>query len=294
MIGELADDDEGDQAGSGDAPRDGLGRDRRAGHAVAAGGAGVLGQDVDVDVELSRDELERAGLILSDAPHRFAAAGAGRLRLGQIVLDADVIEMVQPGPSRRACGLGSRGCRDIGRAGRRRLGLDDELGDVEEMALARVLEESFAAPAEEVAAQQCQGLFQLGVFLLQLVVLGRGPVEHALEFVGTALGVVGTTLGVVGTLPGSLGLLPQRVVAAQQVFEQPPAFRRIVRELQCDAHNMNYTRSFMLCKSTPADFNRFSPLRQVGGTACAGGPCSGRYRTGAWPVAPAGVRRHPG
>src|SRR6202034_4266183 len=105
-------------------------------------------QDVDVDVELSRDELELAGLILSDAPHRFAAAGAGLLRLGQIVLDADVIEMVQPGPSRRTCGLGSRGCRDIGRAGPRRLGLDDELGDVEEMALARVLEESVAAPAE--------------------------------------------------------------------------------------------------------------------------------------------------
>ena len=54
------------------------------------------------------------------------------------------------------------------------------------MTLARVVEEAFPAPAEEVAAQQCQGLFQLGVFLLQLVVLGRGLVEHAFEFIDAA------------------------------------------------------------------------------------------------------------
>ena len=294
MVGELADDDEGDQAGPGDAPRDGLGRDRRAGHAVATLGAGVLGQDVDLDFQPSRDELELAGLILADAPHWFAAAGAGLLGLGQIVLDADVVEMIQAGPPRRACGLGSRGRRGVGRAGRGRLGLGDELGDVEEMTLARVVEEAFPAPAEEVAAQQCQGLFQLGVLLLQLVVLGRGLVEHAFEFIDAALGVIGTLLGVIGPLSGGLGLLPQRVVAGQQVLEQPPAFPRIVRDMQCDAHNMNYTRSFMLCKSTSADFSRFSPLRPGGGTACAGVPCAGRSRTGAWPVAPAGVRRHPG
>ena len=129
------------------------------------------------------------------------------------------------------------------------------------MTLARVVEEAFAALAEEVAAQQCQGLFQLGVLLLQLVVFGRGLVEHAFEFIDAALGVIGMRAASAcwassARCPGGLGLLPQRVVAAQQVFEQPPAFRRIVRELQCDAHNMNYTRSFMLCKSTSADFSR--------------------------------------
>ena len=67
MVGELADDHEGDQPRPGDPARDGLGRDRRAGHAVAALGAGVLGQDVDVDLQPGRDELELAGLVLADA-----------------------------------------------------------------------------------------------------------------------------------------------------------------------------------------------------------------------------------
>ena len=144
--------------------------------------------------------------------------------------------------------------RGVGRAGRAGSGSAIELGDVEEMALARVVEEAFAAPAEEVAAQQCQGLGQFGVFLLQSVVFGRGPVEHALELVDAAPGVIGPLLRVIGPLSGGLGLPPQLVVAAEQVLEQPPAFRRIVGDMRRDAHDMNYTRYFMLCKSIPADF----------------------------------------
>src|SRR5262249_19141140 len=96
---------------------------------------------------------------------------------------------------------------------------------------------------EDVAAEQGQGLGQLGVFLLQLVVVRRSLRQHAFEFVDAA--------------PGGLGLLPQLIVAAQQVIEQPPAFRRIIGEVVQDAHNMNYTRSFMLCKSTAKNFTRF-------------------------------------
>ena len=107
MVGELADDHEGDQAGAGDPSRDGLGRDRRAGHAVATLGAGVLGQDVDLHFEPRRDELELAGHVFADALLGAAAAGAGLLALGQVVLDADVREMIQAGSPRGACGLGS-------------------------------------------------------------------------------------------------------------------------------------------------------------------------------------------
>ena len=67
VIGELADDHEGDQPGPGHAAGRRLGRDRRAGDAVAAPRAGVLGQDVDADLQPGRDELELAGLILADA-----------------------------------------------------------------------------------------------------------------------------------------------------------------------------------------------------------------------------------
>ena len=206
------------------------------------------------------------------------------------MLDADVIEVIQAGPSRSACGLGSRG-RGVGRAGRRH-GPGDGLGDVEEMALARVVEEALAPPAEDVAAQQGQGLGQFGVLLPQSVVFGRGPVEHSLELVDAAPGVIGPPLRVIGPLSVGLGLPPRLVVAAEQVLEQPPAFRRIVRDVRRDAHDMNYTRYFMSCKSIPADFTRASGLSRCGGIARAAAPCSGRSRTGAWPVAPAGVRHH--
>ena len=55
-------------------------------------------------------------------------------------------------------------------------------------------------------------------------------------------------LGVFGLPLSVFGLLPQLVVAAEQVVEQPLALLRIVREMWCDAHDMNYTRVFMLCQ----------------------------------------------
>src|SRR5512142_2337962 len=110
------------------------------------------------------------------------------------------------------------------------------------MTLARVVAEAFAARAEEVAAKEGQRLGQLGVFLLQLAVVSRSRFEHALELIDAALSVFGLLLSV-------FGLLPQLVVAAEQVVEQPLALLRIVGETWRDAHNMNYTLFFMLCKS---------------------------------------------
>ena len=114
------------------------------------------------------------------------------------------------------------------------------------MTLAWSVDKAFTALAEDVAAKQRQGLGQFGVFFLQLIVICRGPIEHAFELIDAALSV--------------FGLLPQLVVAAEQVVEQPLAIARIVRESWCDAHNMKYTRSFMLFQCSSDAFIGFSGL----------------------------------
>ncbi len=115
------------------------------------------------------------------------------------------------------------------------------------MTLARVVREAFTALAVDVAAKQRQGLGQFGVFFLQLPIFRRGLFEHAFELIEAASGVFGLLLS-------SLGLLPQLVVAAKQVFEQPLAIVRIVRESWCDAHATSYTRALMLIQSIFDDF----------------------------------------
>ncbi len=103
--------------------------------------------------------------------------------------------------------------------------MDRENGvvEVEEMTLAGVVVEAFVAWAEDVAAEQRQGLGQFGVFFLELVVVVRGGIEDTLEFIDPALSVFELLLSV-------LGLPPQLVVAAQQVVEQPLALLGIVGE----------------------------------------------------------------
>ena len=66
------------------------------------------------------------------------------------------------------------------------------------MTLARVIVVAFAAGAEDIAAKQGQRLGQLGVFLLQLAVVGRGRFEHALELIDAPLGLFGLPLSVFG------------------------------------------------------------------------------------------------
>ena len=204
VVGELADQHEGDQPRAGDPSRYRLGGHRRAGHAVAALRAGVLGQDVDRHFELRRDEFELAGEVLADALFRAAAAGAGLLGLGQVVLDADVGEMVERGSPPGACRLGRlRRRRGVGLGGRARFEFDSGVVEIEQMTLVRVVEEAFAAGAEDIAAKQGQRLGQLGVFFLQLAVVGRGRVEHALEFGDAAPSVFGLPLSVSAWRPAS-------------------------------------------------------------------------------------------
>ncbi len=95
---------------------------------------------------------------------------------------------------------------------------------------------------------------QLGVFLFQLIVVCRGLIEHPLELVNDG------RRASLGLLLGALGLLPQLGVAAQQVIEQPLAIGGIVRKSVGDAHNMKYTRSFMLFQCIFDDFIDFSAL----------------------------------
>ena len=90
---------------------------------------------------------------------------------------------------------------------RGRLGLGDDLGDIEEMALARVIGKAFTTLAEDVTAKQCQGLGQFGVLFLQLVVFRRGLIEHAFELIDAALGVFGLLLDPLGLLLSIFGLL---------------------------------------------------------------------------------------
>ena len=233
MVGELADDHEGDQPGPGNPSRDGLGRDRWTGHAVATLGAGVLGQDMDLHFQLRRDEIEFAGEVLADFWLGPAAAGAGLLVLGQIMLDADVREMVQAGSPWGAGGLGWLGRRLVNRRRHGRLGFGEDLGDVEEMTLARVVGKALAALAEEVAAQQGQGLGQLVVLLLQLLVIRRGLLEHAFEFVDAALCVF-------GLLSGGLGLLVP-VVLFEETFDS--AMRRCASSACCRNSSLRRSRS---------------------------------------------------
>ena len=90
------------------------------------------------------------------------------------------------------------------------------------MTLAWVVFEAFAAGAEDIAAKQCQRLGQLGVFFLQLAVVGRGRIEHA----------AARRCGADRLRPPLVifGLLPQLVVVAEQVVEQLLALLGIVGE----------------------------------------------------------------
>jgi hypothetical protein len=120
----------------------------------------------------------------------------------------------------------------VGHRGLGGLGLG---GEVEEVALARVVDVALAARAEDVAAEQGQRLGQLGVLLLEAVVIRGGRLEDALQLVDAAvdfLGPLAFVLGplafVLGPLAFVLGLPPQRVVAAEQVAEESPALGRII------------------------------------------------------------------
>ena len=196
---------------------------------------------MDADLQPGRDELELAGLVLADADLGGPAAGAGLLGLGEVVLDADVGEVLEPGASGGTGRAGSRRGRVVVRGGREglRFGLG---GEIEEMSLIRVVGASLAARPEEIAPEQGQGLEQLGVLLLEAVVVVGGRREDALQLVGAAADVLGLPALVLGPAVLVLGLPPQRVVAAEQVLEEPPALGRIIGQVRCHVHGTDYTR----------------------------------------------------
>jgi hypothetical protein len=249
---------------------------------------------MDLHFQPRRDVLELAGHVVADAFLGGPAAGAGLLLLGEVMLDADVREMIEAGPPAGAGGLAPRRRHVVGRRGREGLGLGGEVGELEEMPLVRVVGPALAARAEEVAAEQGQGLGQLGVLLLEALVVGGGLIEDALELIDAAAGVVGPLALGLGPPPLILGLLPKLVVAAEQVVEEPPAFGRIIGESRRHAHDMNYTRQFMSCKSIPDDFptSLSGPDRRAG-IAGVAVHSPGRCRRGSGPVAPASARCRP-
>ncbi len=88
------------------------------------------------------------------------------------------------------------------------------------------------------------------MLLLEAIVVSGGLVEDVFQFLDAAEGVLSPPLlGIRPLLLGirplllGFGLLPQRVVAAEQVVEEPPAFGRVVRKVRCHAHDMDYTIS---------------------------------------------------
>jgi hypothetical protein len=92
------------------------------------------------------------------------------------------------------------------------------------MTLVRVVDVALAARSEDVAAELGQNLGQLFMFLLQLAVVGRGLIEHALELIDAPLSVPGLALSV-------FGLALQLIVAAEQVGDQPLALICVVGEM---------------------------------------------------------------
>ena len=161
-----------------------------AGHALATHRASVLGQHMDPDLEACRDELEFASLVLADPRLGSAAAGAGLVGFGQVMLDADMgqtIEVRLPRPSR----LPRRGGRGLRL---RRGGFGDVRAELEEMPLCGIVV-PLAPPSEDVAAIAIQLLAQTLVLLLQgLVGVGR-PIEGGEQVIEAFLGGRGRVAG---------------------------------------------------------------------------------------------------
>ena len=90
MFGELRDDHLSKQARSSNTAAYGTWRRLGGDHTVAAMGARILGQDVDVEFKAGWDELQHACLIFADACLGLSAVRANLLGLGDIVLDANL------------------------------------------------------------------------------------------------------------------------------------------------------------------------------------------------------------
>ena len=79
------------------------------------------------------------------------------------------------------------------------------------------------------------------MLLLEAIVVLGGGREDALQLAGAAVLVLGAAVLVLGAAVLVLGLPPQRVAAAEQVLEEPPALGRIIGQVRCHVHDIDYT-----------------------------------------------------
>ena len=179
MFGELRDDHLSQQARPGDAATDGTRRRLGGDHAVAAVRAGVLGQDVNMKLEVGRDKLQHACLILADACLGFSAVRATLLGLGDIMLDAHLRQpiVIRLARSARLCRCPGITGRRRGRQGEARIGFVD----LEQMPLPGGFHQPFPPRTEDIAAVEidlpAQLVDRLLVFLDGLIVELGGLIE---------------------------------------------------------------------------------------------------------------------
>ncbi len=182
VVGEFGDDHLSKKAGSRDAAayrtRGSLGGD----HTVAAVRAGILRQNVDVHFKVGRDELQDACLIMADTCLGFTAVRADFLGLGQVVLDANLRQLIVVRLTWLAfpCWCAAIAGGGLGRQDRAWVRIK-----LKEVSLARRLDQPFPPWTKDVAAEQLdlptQVIDDLLVFLGGLIMNLRGLVERSLE-----------------------------------------------------------------------------------------------------------------
>ena len=202
MFSEFGDDHLGQQSGPGDAATYRARRNRGCDHAVAAVRTGVLGQNVDLKLEVGGDKVQHPRLILADACLGLAALRANLLGLGHVVLDAHLRQSIVIGLARAAwlCGwpglAGSRLRRQGGKLG---------FIQLEQMPLSGGFHQPLPPRTKDIAAVKLELMTQLGdrllVLLDDLVVQLRGMIEGGLEI----LDMLGEPTQQVVTLAGISG-----------------------------------------------------------------------------------------
>jgi hypothetical protein len=178
VVGEFGDDHLSKEAGSRDAAAYRTSGSLGGDYTVAAVRAGVLRQNVDVHFKVGRDELQDACLILADACLGFSAVRADFLGLGQVVLDANLRQLIVVWLTWLAFPCW---CAAIPDGGLGRQGSAWGRIKLKEMSLARRLDQPFPPRTKNVAAEKLdlptQVIDDLLVFLDSLLVEFGGLIE---------------------------------------------------------------------------------------------------------------------
>ena len=217
MLGELRDEQLSKQSGPGDTAADRTERRLRGDHAIAAVRAGILGQDVDINFKVSRDEIHHTGLILADACLVFSAARANLLGLGHIMLKAYLRQAIKVRLPRSAwfgwcSGITGRRLRCLRWRGK-------TLGfvELEEMPLPGGLHQSFPSRTENIAAVELDLLTQ---FVNRLVAVLNGLIVELGRLIKCGPEIFGRGLEVFGRglqIHDLLSELAQQVVTLVRI-----------------------------------------------------------------------------